>query len=175
MTGPHLHFGIQPNNPDFKNGYLGYIDPAIYLTEKTEKTKPEPAQQSQSETLPDLSSELSEEKPVLPQSPEFPQSPQPDVQQQVDVSAEVLTKAEAMFDAKIKENSIKGNEAKKTKRDDAIQKIFSFAQEKKRVTNEQIRDLLHISQSTATDYLSDLVNRGMLKVEGKGKATVYLF
>ena len=80
-----------------------------------------------------------------------------------------------MFDARLKENSIKGNQTKKAKRDEAIQKIFSLAQEKKRVTNEQIRDLLHISQSTATDYLSDLVNRGMLKVEGKGRATVYLY
>jgi len=80
-----------------------------------------------------------------------------------------------MFDARIKENSMKGNKAKKEKRDEAIQKIYAFAQEKKKITNEQVRDLLHISQSTASDYLSDLVNRGMLKVEGKGKATVYLF
>ena len=80
-----------------------------------------------------------------------------------------------MFDARLKENSMKGNQSKKAKRDVAIQKIFTFAQEKKRITNEQVRDLLHISQSTASDYLSDLVNRGMLKVEGKGKATVYLF
>lgn len=80
-----------------------------------------------------------------------------------------------MFDARLKENSMKGNQAKKARRDEAIQKIFTFAQEKKRITNEQVRDLLHISQSTATDYLSDLVNRGMLKTEGKGRATVYVF
>ena len=159
VTGPHLHFGIQPNNPDTTNGYLGYINPTPYLTEKTEKPLPQPKPEPQQP--PDLSGELSEK----PQSPESPQSPQPDIQQQV----------EAMFDARIKENSIKGNAAKKAKRDEAIQKIFSFVQEKKRITNEQVRDLLRISQSTATDYLSDLVNRGMLKVEGKGKATVYLF
>lgn len=30
-TGPHLHFGIKPNNPDMQNGYYGKIDPAIAL------------------------------------------------------------------------------------------------------------------------------------------------
>jgi len=32
-TGPHLHFGIKPNNEDSNNGYLGYIDPLPYLKE----------------------------------------------------------------------------------------------------------------------------------------------
>jgi murein DD-endopeptidase MepM/ murein hydrolase activator NlpD len=30
-TGPHLHFAIRPNNYDYHNGYLGYIDPLPYL------------------------------------------------------------------------------------------------------------------------------------------------
>jgi len=30
-TGPHLHFGIRPNNPDLKNGYYGKVDPLPYL------------------------------------------------------------------------------------------------------------------------------------------------
>lgn len=30
-TGPHLHFGIKPENPDLENGYLGKIDPLPYL------------------------------------------------------------------------------------------------------------------------------------------------
>lgn len=158
VTGPHLHFGIQPTNPNANNDYLGYINPTRYLMEKTEK------QQVQPQPEPQQAPDLPEEKPVSPQSPQQ-EAPQPDIQQQV----------EAMFDARIKENSMKGNQAKKEKRDEAVQKIYAFAQEKKRVTNEQIRDLLHISQSTASDYLSDLVNRGMLKVEGNGKATVYLF
>ena len=176
VTGPHLHFGIQPINPDTINGYLGYINPAPYLGEK--KEKPQAPTQSEPQQTPDLSGELSEEKPISPlpsetsvkdgQSPEssqIPQSPQDEVQKE----------AVAMFDARIKENSMKCNQVKKEKRDEAIQRIYTFAQVKKRITNEHVRDLLHISQSTASDYLSDLVNRGMLKVEGKGKATVYLF
>jgi len=30
-TGPHLHFGIKPNNPDMQNGYYGKIDPLPFL------------------------------------------------------------------------------------------------------------------------------------------------
>lgn len=166
VTGPHLHFGIQPNNSNTNNGYLGYINPNPYLSETSEK----PQSQKPSDLSGDLSvDEIPKQKtPVVqsePQSPQVPQTSQDEVQKQ----------AVAMFDARIKENSIKGNLAKKAKRDEAIQKIFSFAQDKKRITNEHARDLLHVSQSTATDYLTELVNRGMLKVEGKGKATVYLF
>ncbi len=30
-TGPHLHFGMKPNNPDMQNGYYGKVDPFPYL------------------------------------------------------------------------------------------------------------------------------------------------
>lgn len=30
-TGPHLHFGMKPDNPDMSNGYYGKIDPMPYL------------------------------------------------------------------------------------------------------------------------------------------------
>lgn len=141
-TGAHLHFGIQPNNPDTNNGYLGYINPTPYPTE----TSP------------------------LPQPSAPSQSPQPKISQE-----DIQKQAFAMFDARIKENSLKGNQAKRDKREEAIQKILSFAQEKKRITNEQVRDLLRVSQSTATEYLSELVNGGMLKTEGKGRATIYTY
>lgn len=31
VTGPHLHFGIRPKDPDLSNGYLGFIDPLPYV------------------------------------------------------------------------------------------------------------------------------------------------
>src|SRR6185437_12776286 len=30
-TGPHLHFGMKPKNPDMQNGYYGKIDPLAFL------------------------------------------------------------------------------------------------------------------------------------------------
>lgn len=195
-TGPHLHFGIQPTSPDTTNGYLGFINPAPYLTEISPLPQsPQSPLSPQSPEPPDLSPDLSVEPPSPSPSPISPQSSGPSSEPtptpvpstppnpsdppvtapSADQEEAVKQQAVAMFDARLKENSIKGNQAKKAKRDEAIQKIFTFAQEKKRITNEQIRDLLHVSQSTATDYLSQLVSRGMLKTEGKGKATVYLF
>lgn len=164
VTGPHLHFGIQPNNPNTNNGYLGYINPNPYLSETSEK----PQKPS------DLSGDLSVDPSPTPIAP-TPENDQPVIQPEPVIDQEVAKQqAVAMFDARVKENSIKGNQAKRAKRDEALQKIFTFTREKKKITNEQARDLLHISQSTATEYLTDLVARGMLKVEGKGKATVYI-
>ncbi len=191
-TGPHLHFGIQPNNPDANNGYLGSINPTPYLTETSPLPQsPQSPISPQSPQTSDLSPDLSAEPPSPPQPPQAsepsseppppsnpstsPNSSSPPVIPPNIDQEEVQKQAVAMFDARLKENSVKGNQAKKVKRDEAIQKIYSFAQEKKRITNEQVRDFLHVSQSTASDYLSDLVNRGMLKIEGKGKATVYVF
>lgn len=30
-TGPHLHFGVKPKNPDLQNGFHGMVNPNIYL------------------------------------------------------------------------------------------------------------------------------------------------
>ena len=120
VTGPHLHFGIQPNDVNINNGYLGYINPNPYLSETSEKPQsppqPEPVIQSQ---------------PVNPPAQPDVQSPQPPQQPQSS-DDEIEKQATAMFDARLKENSIKGNQAKKEKRDEALQKIFSFAQEKRK-------------------------------------------
>lgn len=32
--GPHLHFGIKPTGPDAANGYLGFVDPMPFFTNK---------------------------------------------------------------------------------------------------------------------------------------------
>ena len=55
----------------------------------------------------------------------------------------------------------------------SLDKILSFASNNSKFNNLDIRDLLHVSQSTATTYLSQLVNNGRLKKEGKSKYTKY--
>jgi len=166
---------------------LGYIDPNPYLKESLPVPQtPVSPSSPQPENPSDLSGERPVDEPPIAQ-PE-PQSPSPAEASAKEGQIPVVSptppvideevvkqQAVALFDARQKENSIKGNQAKKTKRDESLQKIFMVAQEKKRITNEQVRDLLHISQSTASVYLTELVTRGMLKVEGKGKATVYVF
>ena len=62
---------------------------------------------------------------------------------------------------------------RKRKREEHLVKILELAQQNGKVNNLDVRDHLHISQTTATDYLRTLVNSGKLKREGKAKATKY--
>ena len=64
-------------------------------------------------------------------------------------------------------------EARKQKREENLGQILELAQKKGTVNNLDVRDFLHISQTTATDYLRTLVNSGKLKKAGKAKATMY--
>lgn len=64
-------------------------------------------------------------------------------------------------------------EARKQKREENLTQVLELAQKKGKIDNLDVRDFLHISQTTATDYLRTLVISGKLRKEGKAKATVY--
>jgi len=110
------------------------------------------------------------EKPVEPtpqpieqtQQPETPHTPE-EIQKQVDEKLKVELDARRQ----------KANEARAKKKEDNLTKIFSLVQSKRVVTNDEVRDFLHVSQSTATNYLTEMVNRGMLKKEGERGGTKY--
>lgn len=38
-SGPHLHFGVKPNQNDFENGYFGKVNPIAFFGLEDEKTK----------------------------------------------------------------------------------------------------------------------------------------
>jgi len=65
--GEHLHFAIKPNNSDSNNGYLGFIDPAPYLSL--------PSQKEESQTPPAEEQKPSEQPPQEIKAPETPQQP----------------------------------------------------------------------------------------------------
>ena len=67
----------------------------------------------------------------------------------------------------------KANQARLQKKEDNLKKIFGLVQSKRVVTNDEVRDFLHVSQSTATNYLTEMVNRGMLKKEGERGGAKY--
>jgi len=58
------------------------------------------------------------------------------------------------------------------RRKDNLSKIIDLAK-KKEINSQDVRDLLQVSQSTATNYLTELAKSGRLKSEGKAKAKVY--
>lgn len=47
-----------------------------------------------------------------------------------------------------------------------LEKIMKLAQERRSITNDQVEKLLHVSDATATRYLSELVKQRRLKQSG---------
>ncbi len=177
--GEHLHFAIKPTNPDVNNGYLGFVDPAPYLsltsqkeetkqeaTETTptpEQSQPEETQQPPVEEVPPPI-KLEPEKPVeQSEPPQAPQMSEEEIQKQVDEKLKV----------ELDVRRLKANQVRQTKREENLMKIEKLVEEKKQINNDNVRELLHVSQSTASEYLQTLVNRGTIKIEGKSKATIY--
>ncbi len=192
--GEHLHFAIKPNNPDPSNGYLGFVDPAPYLslpsqkeeskqemspteeqkppeqlsqeTKPPENSQPQPVQEQpkSAEVPPPINYEPEKtveqsqqpESTQTPQAPQVPQVSNEEIQKQVDEKLKVELGA----------RRLKANQARLQKKEDNLKRIFELVQSKRVVTNDEVRDFLHVSQSTATNYLTEMVNRGMLKKEG---------
>jgi len=67
----------------------------------------------------------------------------------------------------------KANKVRQQKKQNHLNKIMELARNTKTITNTDIQRLLHVSQSTATNYLSELVNKGLLKREGIRGGTRY--
>jgi len=187
--GEHLHFAIKPNNPDLNNGYLGFIDPAPYLSLPSQKEKQkQEAPQVEEQKLPEETKPSETTQPVQeapkpeevpppiklepgkpaeqPQQPETPQVPQPSEEE---IQKRVNEKLKVELDARRQ----KANQARLQKKEDNLKKIFGLVQSKRVVTNDEVRDFLHVSQSTATNYLTEMVNRGMLKKEGERGGAKY--
>jgi len=64
-------------------------------------------------------------------------------------------------------------QARKQRVADHLEKIVAFVSQKGKASNHDIRDLLHVSQTTVSNYCHTLVSNGKLKREGKAKATTY--
>lgn len=179
--GEHLHFGIKLSNTDSNNGYLGFTDPSPYFV-KSEKVKPEekpqvpqPIEIPPQETQPTGEQQTSQSLP--------PQQPEPKVIEK-EVPVEVIKEVKVVDEDEVKkqvdeklkekllENKKKADEARTQRRKDNLNRIVDLAK-KKEINNQEVRDLLQVSQSTATDYLTELSKSGRLKSEKKAKATVY--
>jgi predicted HTH transcriptional regulator len=66
--------------------------------------------------------------------------------------------------------------ATQTRKIDArLVKIIEYAKEHGgKITNDEIEKLLHVSDATASRYAKILVERGVLKNDGKGRGAVYI-
>ncbi len=196
--GEHLHFGIKLKDVDANNGYLGFTDPSPYFG-KSEEKKPEekPVDEKPTETptqeteQPKVEEVKPTEEPSSPQSPQPPESPKEEVKEpavkeiikevikevpvvnQEEVNKQVEEKLQERLKTEQDERRKLANEARTQRKKDNLNQILEFVRERKVVTNDDIRDLLHVSRSAATNYLTELVDRGMLKKEGERAGTKY--
>ena len=196
--GEHLHFAIKPNNSDLNNGYLGFIDPAPYLSLPSLKEEPKqenppveeqkpPVETKPPETVQPVQEEAKpEEAPQQPTAEEVPppiklepekpaeQSQQAEPPQNPQISDEEIQKqVDEKLKVELDARRQKANQARLQKKEDNLTKIFNLVRSKRVVSNDEVRDFLHVSQSTATNYLSEMVNRGMLKKEGERGGAKY--
>ena len=120
---------------------------------------------------PDLS-----EKPAIhidPIEPPKTQSTEPSVSPSSLLDPSLRSRSSDQSDEASDQRRLHANAVRKQKKEDNLAKILEFVQKNGKATNLEIRDFLHISQSTTTGYLRTLVNSGKLKKEGKAKATKY--
>ncbi len=86
---------------------------------------------------------------------------------------EVNKRAEEKINLEVDSRLHKATQKRIEKREENLNKIVQFLQSKPKANNNDIRDFLHVSQTTATEYLHTLVDSGKIRIEGKGRATFY--
>ncbi len=138
-----------------------------------EQPKPENVQQPPVEEVPPINygPEKQTEPAQQPQQPENPQTPEVPQPNPEEIQRQVDEKLKTELDLRRQ----KANQARQTKREEHLMAIEKLIEEKKQINNQDVCDLLHVSQSTATNYLTDLTKRGTVKITGKGKATTYSY
>lgn len=175
--------------------------PSIPLTSPKPPISPLPVDLSTDLPKPYTQSSSSDSS-VLSQSPLSPISPQPSEPQVIENPAAPRTdspsggsgtvvekiveqvvkvvdeqEVQRLYEQRLKERQQeireRGRIVKAQKRDTRFDKILIFAQQKHSFDNQDIRDLLHISQSAVSVYLSELVKDRKLIREGKSKYITY--
>jgi len=59
------------------------------------------------------------------------------------------------------------------RRKNKIEKVMTLFVKKSKIVNQDVRDLLHTTEHTATDYLNVLVKEGKIKKEGENNKAYY--
>lgn len=72
-----------------------------------------------------------------------------------------------------RDNSLLGNKKRKERREGNLSKILGKIKEGGSADGQAVRNLLRISGRTAAYYLKELVGRGLLKKERKGRRMIY--
>lgn len=72
-----------------------------------------------------------------------------------------------------KENAQKSAAARRKKKEDRLEKIGVYMTEHESITNDDVEALLDVSDTTAANYIKELMKRGVLEKVGEGVETRY--
>lgn len=137
--------------------------------ETTEVLPPEPIKSEEPQPKEEKPKPIEEKKP----EEDKPSEEKPVEVVQEPESPSIDDQVKQKLDEKVKELLQKANEKRKQNKQDHLNKLAQFVKDKKVITNSDARDLLHVSKTSATNYLNDLVKSGKLKREGKWGDTRY--
>lgn len=148
-------------------------EPPTAEESEPEETKP---LSSPTESKPPEPEPKEKEEEPEPQSPELPQSP-PSEEKTSELksdSKQIEEEVNKRLDEHLSKIQAKGNQVKKQRFQENLNRIVNEAKEKGRIDNTQVQLLLHVSQSAATKYLRELSKQGKLKKQGKGRGVHYV-
>ncbi len=87
-------------------------------------------------------------------------------QSQVITEEEVQRQIHESLTAEQKSRRSLANKSRRDRKEKNLVKIIDYLKQNQVATNNEVRDLLQVSQSSATNYLAELTKRGMVKREG---------
>jgi len=124
------------------------------------------------ETVPDQEAQTETEQAT---EPVIENKPLEQVQETKPEPSVVQTQTVVIPDKKSKarELLVKARNAIQSRKRKKLDKVMNMFSEKQKITNDEVEKLLHVSDATATRYLSQLEKEGKIKQEGKTGSGVF--
>ena len=158
-SAPQVTFGDlnEASSSSAQTSQPSPVEPVVDASSSSQQANP-PAQETSPVPSPVSFSDILKEevKDVIGKIIETPSAPQ----QSVPLASPEKNSVDLQ---KIREIGLSRRIAKKNKH---LDQIILLAKNSSSISNSAVRRLLHVSQSTATNYLHELVSRGMLKSHG---------
>ena len=165
-------------DPNTKNPIEGASEPAAVsepplastpVSDSVPESEVSPQTSTQSEVQPEIEVETQPEPEPVPEQPT--QSMPPHVRS-TDLSISSPS-APQQSSSHMKELWLKFREKVVVNKNKKLEKIIALALKKGRITNDDVQELLRVSDATATRYLQELVRQGRLKRSGTTSGITY--
>lgn len=136
----------------------------------TEESKVEPVPETPQTPEPPKEEVKQEEQKTTEETKPVEENPKPEEKTKEEVKPEPEKPQPPQIN--LDELRTKANKERQDRKQEHLSEVEKLAKSKQ-INNDDVRELLHVSQSTATNYLEELTKQGKLKKSGNAKATTY--